>query len=93
MTQRVANIGWKMTATEAVCRCWATESAISLRASMRSSTSVRIRVVKGGMEERSGVFVRGSEVENGEGEGGGRVWEFEGVRRGVELLLDMAEYV
>lgn len=92
-TQRVTKMGWKITATEAVWRCCATESAISLRASMRSSGSVKICVVKGGMEERSGSLVRGSEVERGEGEGGGRVWELEGVRSGVELLLDMADCV
>lgn len=50
-------------------------------------------VVRGGMEERSGTLVADVEVERGEGEGGGRVWEVEGVRRGVEVLEDMAEWV
>jgi len=60
---------------------------------MRSSGSVRTLVVKGGTEERSGVVVRGSEVERGEGEGGGRICELLGVKEGVELFEDMAECV
>lgn len=59
---------------------------------MRSSGSVMMFVVKGGIE-RSGVIVRGSEVDSGEGEGGGRVCELLGVKRGVELFEDMAECV
>jgi hypothetical protein len=86
-------MGWKMTAREAVWRCWATESATSFRARMRSSGSVRALVVNGGMEERSGAMVRGSEVERGEGEVGGRICELLGVKRGVESLEDMAEWV
>lgn len=92
-TQMAAKMGWKMTARDAVWRCWATESATSLRAMMRSSGSVRTLVVKGGMEERSESMVRGSEVERGEGEGGGRICELLGVRSGVELFEDMAECV
>jgi len=43
------------------------------------------------MEERSGAIVRGSEVESGEGDGGGRVCELLGVRSGVELIEDIGE--
>ncbi len=92
-TQRAAKRGWKMTARDAVWRCWATESATSLRARMRSSGSVRTLVVRGGMEERSGVMMRGSAVESGEGDGWGRIWDVLGVRSGVELFEDMAECV
>ena len=83
-------MGWKMTARDAVWRCWATESATSLRARMRSSGSVKTLVDKGGIEERSGVMVSSSEVERGEGEGG-RICELLGVRSGVELFEDTAE--
>jgi hypothetical protein len=38
-------------------------------------------------------MVRGSEVERGEGEGGGRICELLGVKRGVESFEDMAEWV
>lgn len=86
-------MGWKMTAREAVWRCWATESATSFRARIRSSGSVRTLVVNGGMEERSGAMVRGSEVERGEGEGVGKICELLGLKRGVESFEDVAEWV
>jgi hypothetical protein len=64
---------------------------MSLRPSMRSSGLVSGNVVKGGMLERSGALVGGAD--SGEGEGGGSVWDEEGLRSGVEELEDMAEWV
>jgi len=92
-------IGWKIIALEAVWRCWATESVINFRAARRSSAEVKIVVVRGGMSARGSGLKESSEesgkleFERGEGEGGGRVPEEDGLRRGVEVLEDMAEEV
>jgi hypothetical protein len=88
--------GWKITAREADCRCWATESAMSFRAARRSIVLVSTYVVRGGTPARgseSDVELRAWEVESGEGEGGGRFCEDAAPRTGVELLEDMAECV
>lgn len=89
-------------ARDADCRCWATESAISFRAASRSFSVVKISVVRsgtpargssvGGFASRSLVEVAGNALfERGEGDGGGRVADEEGLSRGVDCEEDIAE--
>ena len=83
--------GWKMRARDANWRCWAIESATSFRAAILSGSLVRTLVVRGGISSRGllGAEV-GSEMDvmvaREEGVSGGRVWEDDGSRRGVEVF-------
>jgi len=76
--QRARKAGERMSALEAVWRCCAMESAISLRAAALSAWVVRTVVVRGGAASRGGLE-------------GARGASSEAARRGVEVCDDIAE--
>lgn len=70
---------------------------MSFTAAIRSESSVRMLVVRSGTPSRgllgavsSAESLANEVLESGEGEGGGRVAEEEGLSRGVLVLEDMA---